>query len=77
MKTLNKFLLGALALSIVLKVLANVNVILSLISCMLFFALFIVLLSFIDALRVKNADEGTIMAYHKRIEQFKGPEQFN
>lgn len=71
MKTLTKILLGTVALALFLKFSLNVNPVVTFISCMIIFVLSILGVSLADALKVKNADDEAIKAYHKRVEQFR------
>lgn len=71
MKTFTKILLSASILSAMLKLGGNVNPILTFIVCIAFFAAFIIVISLIDALKVKDADDIVAQAYCRKIEQFR------
>lgn len=71
MNALNKFIATSLIISLIFWYCSKINIVASSVSLLVLYGLFIVLVSFYDALNVKNADVQTIKKYNDRILRYK------
>lgn len=71
MKPLNKAILITVLVSALLKCLFGVNIVAAIAVQTILFGMFIFMLSFVHALRTRNASHGIVQKYKARVAKFR------
>lgn len=71
MKTLSKVFMSSFLTCAAMRIYAKINPLFSFIFCMFAYGAFMVAKAFQGALKVKNASQGVIKDYNKRVDSFR------